>query len=397
MTAGQVPAEPRGTIRFDPVNIWRVGFVVMALAAVALFLRFLVTDAGTVIFTLLMAWFASIAMEPAVSRLSRHLRRGLATGVVMLGVTLFGVLFAAAFGRLFIDQVAQLLSELPRLVDNVIAAVNERLGTSYKVQDILTQLNITPSEVAGYAAGIVGGVLGLLGSVVGGFFTLFTFALFTFYFSADGPRFRLYVASLFPQRLQTMSVGVWDLTASKTGGYVAARVALAAINAATTAIVFLVIGMPAWLALAIWTGLVAQFVPTIGTYIAVAPVLVGLLSPHPWIGIIALAWAVLYQQVENLTIEPRISARAVDVHPAVAFASVMLGAALFGVAGAMLAVPVCAMLIALGESRNKRYPLRPDLDPATGPNRESPQPPRPVPDSTHPDRFAAAAHSTPGG
>lgn len=149
MTAGQVPAEPRGTIRFDPVNIWRVGFVVMALAAVALFLRFLVTDAGTVIFTLLMAWFASIAMEPAVSRLSRHLRRGLATGVVMLGVTLFGVLFAAAFGRLFIDQVAQLLSELPRLVDNVIAAVNERLGTSYKVQDILTQLNITPSEVAG--------------------------------------------------------------------------------------------------------------------------------------------------------------------------------------------------------------------------------------------------------
>ena len=120
--------------------------------------------------------------------------------------------------------------------------------------------------------------------------------------------------------------------------------------------------MPSWLALGIWTGIVAQFVPTIGTYIAIAlPVLVGLLSDNPWIGVMALVWAVIYQQVENLTIEPRISARAVDVHPAVAFASVMLGAALFGVAGALLAIPVSAMIIALGETYRKRYDLRDDL------------------------------------
>ena len=85
--------------------------------------------------------------------------------------------------------------------------------------------------------------------------------------------------------------------------------------------------------LGIWTGLVAQFVPTIGTYIYDHPaVLVGLLSPNPWIGVSA-GLGILYQQVENLTFEPRISAKAVDVHPAVAFGSVLLGAALFGVAG----------------------------------------------------------------
>ena len=147
-----------------------------------------------------------------------------------------------------------------------------------------------------------------------------------------------------------------------TGGYVGARLILAFINGTTSAIVFLIIGMPSWLALGIWTGIVAQFVPTIGTYIAIAlPVLVGLLSDNPWIGVIALIWATIYQQVENLTIEPRISARAVDVHPAVAFASVMLGAALFGVAGALLAIPVSAMLIALAETYRKRYDLRDDL------------------------------------
>jgi predicted PurR-regulated permease PerM len=123
-------------------------------------------------------------------------------------------------------------------------------------------------------------------------------------------------------------------------------------------IVFAVIGMPYWLPLAMWTGIVAQFVPTIGTYIAITlPVLVGLLSPNPWLGVIALAWGLLYQQIENLTIEPKISARAVDVNPAVSFGAVLLGTALFGIAGAFLAVPVAAMLIALIDIYAKRYEI----------------------------------------
>ncbi len=62
---------------------------------------------------------------------------------------------------------------------------------------------------------------------------------------------------------------------------------------------------------------------------------------------LALAWGLAYQQVENLTLEPQISARAVDVHPAESFAAVMLGASLFGVGGALLGIPVAAMVLAL--------------------------------------------------
>ena len=361
MTSPDPPARA-STIRFDPQNVWRVGFVVMALVAVALILKFVISDGGSVIFTLLMAWFAALAMEPAVRPLAKRMRRGAAVGLIMVALAIFIVLFAVAFGQLFVDQIAQLLEALPGIVDGVIAWVNERLNTGYSANDILSQLNIQPSQVAQYAGTIVGGVLGILGSVVGGFFSLFTFALFTFYFAADGPRFRRWIATLFPPRAQRGAVDVWDVTAQKVGGYVAARLVLAFINGSTSAIVFLVIGMPSWLALGIWTGVVAQFVPTIGTYIAIVlPVLVGLLSPSPWIGVAALVWAVIYQQVENLTIEPRISARAVDVHPAVAFASVMLGTALFGVAGALLAIPVSAMIIALGDLRHRRYELVPEL------------------------------------
>jgi predicted PurR-regulated permease PerM len=165
---------------------------------------------------------------------------------------------------------------------------------------------------------------------------------------------------------------VWDLAVKKTGGYVAARVVLAAICGSFTAAFLFLIGMPYWLALGVWTGIVSQFVPTVGTYIAIAlPVVVGLTSADPVDGVLALIFALIYQQIENLTIEPRISAEAVDMHPAVAFASVILGAALFGAAGALVAVPIAALLLSLLEIYSRQYELLPQLGPpppATSPD-----------------------------
>ena len=357
---GAVSAQ--GTvIRLDPRNIWRIGFVVMALIAIFLLLRFFIDDAGGVLFILLMAWFAALAMEPAVGRLARYMRRGLATGMVMLAFIIGMVLFSIAFGGLMVEQIASLIEALPVLLTEAINWFNQRFGTDYSIQEILKQLNLEPAQVAQYASQVLGGILGILGSVVGGVFSLFTLGLFTFYFSADAPRLRRWIASLFPPRVQAPAMEVWEVTAQKVGGYVAARLILAFINGGTSAIVFWIIGMPSWLALGVWTGVVAQFVPTIGTYIAIAlPVLVGLLSDDPKVGILALVWALIYQQVENLTVEPRISARAVNVHPAIAFASVMFGAALFGVAGALLAVPVAAMILAIGEARRTKYAVLDD-------------------------------------
>ena len=344
------------TIRFDTRNIWRIGFIALAIVAIGLLIRFLVEDGGGVFFIILMAWFASIAMEPAVSRLARRMRRGFATAIVMVSVVLFLIIFGAAFGNLLIRQIAELIQALPGLLDNAIDWVNQQTNSSYEVTDLWNQLNITPAQSAMYATEVLSGVIGIIGSLAISFFGLFTFGLFAFYLSADAPRFRRYVASLFAPKFQPRMAQIWDITALKTGNYVAARVILATINGTTSALVFWIIGMPSWLALGIWTGLVAQFVPTIGTYIAIAlPVLVGVLSDNPWVGVLALFWALIYQQVENLTLEPRISARAVNVHPAVAFASVLVGAALFGVAGALLAIPVAAMIMSLVDIWQLRY------------------------------------------
>lgn len=361
--AAATSAHERRTILFDPRNVWRTGLVVVGLLALVIVVRFVLTQGSSLIFLVVMAWFASLAMEPAVGRLARRMPRGAATGLVMLGVVVFLGVFLALFGQLVVSQVAHLVQSVPGLADDALTWANRRFGTSYTVDELVANVDLSPERAAGVANQVAGGVLAVLGSIAGVVANFFMFALFVFYLSADGPRLRRWIASLFPARIQRATVVVWDTMAEKTGRYVGARVVLAAVNSVTSAIVFAVIGLPSWAALALWTGIVAQFVPAIGTYIAIAlPVLVGLLSPNPWLGVIVLGWGVLYQQVENLTIEPRISARAVNVHPAVSFASVILGASMFGIAGALLAIPVAAMLLSILELYRTRYELLPELD-----------------------------------
>jgi len=339
----------RNEVVLVPSNVWRVGLVVLAVVALGLLLRFFIQDAGNVIFTVLMSWFAAIAMAPLVDRLSRRMSRGLATLLVLLAFLALVAVFVVAFGALLVDQITQLVTRIPDLIDSAITWVNATFSTDFTQEALLSSVGGGGDVDFGLIAAQLGpSLLGYVTSFLGSVFGLFTFGLFTFYFSARMPQLERWVTSLFPTRSQAVVANVWHLTAQKTGGYVGARVVLALVSSVCSGIVFALIGMPYWLPLAMWTGIVAQFVPTIGTYVAITlPVLVGLLSPNPWLGVIALVWGLLYQQTENLTIEPRISARAVDVNPAVSFGAVLLGTALFGIAGAFLAVPVVAMLLAL--------------------------------------------------
>ena len=341
--------------------IWRAGFIVMALIFIFLLIQFFIEDGGAVIFTVLMSWFFAMAMAPAVDRLATRMSRGLATLIVMGSVALFLVLFIAAFGALLVDQVIQILESLPTIAEEGLAWFNETFQTAYSAQELLAQVNLDKAALQRIASEVALGIFGIATSVLGTVFGLFTFALIAFYLSADGPRLRRYIASMLPPRSQEVFLNVWTITADKTGRYVAARVVLAAINSICSGIVFAIIGLPYWLPLAIWTGVVAQFVPTIGTYISIIlPVIVGLLSGNPWLGVIVLVYALIYQQIENLTIEPKISAKAVDVHPAFAFVAVLLGAALFGVSGALLAIPVSAMILSLTDIYVQRHTLLED-------------------------------------
>ena len=124
-----------------------------------------------------------------------------------------------------------------------------------------------------------------------------------------------------------------------------------------TAVFLLVLGVPYWLLLAIWTGLVSQFIPTIGTYLAIVlPALIAL-AEQPRDALWVVIFGTLYQQIENYLLAPHVTSRTVFIHPAVAFGAVIAGVALFGPLGGLVAIPVVAAIEAVVQTYWHRYEL----------------------------------------
>jgi predicted PurR-regulated permease PerM len=305
---------------------------------------------------LLVALFLSFALEPAVNWLqSKGWRRGLATGAAFVGFLVFLIVFLGAIGAVVVDQVTQFIDQSDEYAANVAEQINDRFGTSISVEELQDELTREDGPVRGLAENLAGDVIGVATSSLGVLFRMLSIGLFTFYLVADGPRFRRAICSFLPPVRQRTVLDGWEVAIDKTGGYLYSRALLALFSAVFHWAAFEIIGVPYALALALFVGLVSQFVPTIGTYIAGAlPVLVALAN-DPVEAIWVLGVIAVYQQVENYLFTPRITAHTMALHPAVAFATVIGGAALFGGVGAVLALPAAAVLQAIGSTYVARH------------------------------------------
>jgi predicted PurR-regulated permease PerM len=147
----------------------------------------------------------------------------------------------------------------------------------------------------------------------------------------------------------------WELAIDKTGGYLYSRALLAGLSAFFHWVLFQAIGIQAPVAMALWVGLISQFLPVVGTYIAGAlPVLVQFVDSPPK-ALVILIFVIVYQQVENYFLLPRITARTMDLHPAIAFGSAIAGGAVLGAVGAVLAIPAAAMAQAVLSTTGERH------------------------------------------
>lgn len=318
---------------------------------------------GTFLFILLLAWLFSIAMEPPVLWMVRRgVRRGLATGIVLILGLLMVAGITALFGGVFVSQVAELSQSLPNTMTSVVNWVNSTFHTTFDLNNIASSIQVTPDRIGQWIGQYGGGLLGIFGSVFAFIFDFLTILVFAYYFSADSPRLRQTIGSWLPPAYQRYFMTVWEISVEKTGGYVVSKVALAALSAFFHAVFFAIIGVPYWLPLGVLAGIVGQFIPTIGTYIGVAlPALFTLVSDKPINALWIAVFATIYQQIENYVFTPRISRRTMDVHPAVALGSVIAGAALFGAVGALIGIPLAAAALAIIDTFTHRHELLPEL------------------------------------
>jgi predicted PurR-regulated permease PerM len=162
---------------------------------------------------------------------------------------------------------------------------------------------------------------------------------------------------LTPNR-QTEVLRLWEITQVKVSDFINSRIVLAALSAVFTFVFLVIMDTPYALPLSVFTGVVSQFVPTIGTYLAGAPpVAVALTSQGLPQALAVLAFIIAYQQLENLVFSPKVSARALEMNPAVSFVAVLAFGAVFGPLGAFLALPIAATIQAVGNTYLLRYEL----------------------------------------
>jgi predicted PurR-regulated permease PerM len=301
--------------------------------------------------------FLSIALEPAVNWLERHgWRRGLATGAMFLAVLVGGGLFIGAMTPLIVDQTVRFVDRLPSYVDRV-AEVAERFGVEFSSDRIADALTGVDTDLQQFAADVAGSVFGVGTALLGTVFQLMTIGLFTFYMTADGPRLRRAVCSLLPPDRQREVLRGLDIAIDKTGGYFYSRALLAGFSVTISWAAFRVIGIPFALALAMWLGLLSQFIPVIGTYLGgVLPLLIAFLE-SPGKGIAVLVFVVVYEQLENYLLAPRVTAKTMALHPAVSFGAVIAGGTLLGAPGALMALPIAATVQAFVSTYLQRYTL----------------------------------------
>ena len=334
---------------------WRL-FLVLLLAALAFVLTVEILDRlSDLLVMLLTALFLSFALEPAVNWLAaKGMRRGFGTGLVFLaGLTAF-VLILALLIPAIISGFNQLLDSGPDLVDKL-ARWLRPLGIEISQETLLEELQKNADKVIANATGLLGGVFSVTTGILGGLFRWSAILLFTFYLVAEGPKVRRTVCAALPPRNQEHVLFIWNQAIDQTGGYFYSRLLLAVINGAGMFAVLLWFDVPFAAPLAVFEGITAAFIPIIGTYIGGAvPVLFALLTGTT-AGLAALAYIVIYQQVENLILSPRLTAKTMSLHPAVAFAAALAGASMGGVLFAFLALPAAGVAQAAIKEWGKRY------------------------------------------
>ncbi len=325
-----------GWVKRAIVWFWLGGLIAFYFVDVVSSLRSLLT-------VIVVSLFVAFAFEPAVNWMAgRGVRRGLATAAVFIFVALLAASFSAVIGTALANEVNFLIDNAPGYIDDIEEWLNDTFNSDFDFDNLRDEF-LEEGGVENLASRFADDVVNAGTTLANLIFQLFTVVLFTFYLLAEGPKLRRMIGSRLTARRAAVVTEIWDLSMNKTGGYIYSRTILAVISGFVHWAAFALLDVPSPVALAMWVGVVSQFIPAIGAYVAgVLPVLIALLH-EPSTGLWTLVVIVAYQQIENYVLSPRISARTMEIHAALAFGSVIAGTAVMGIVGAFLALPVAAI------------------------------------------------------
>lgn len=331
---------------FNRHSPFYLGFVGATGALLAIFLWSAVGRLATTITILVISLFLTLALNPIVEILTRRgARRSAAVTVVFTGLLIVFTLLGFLVVPPVVTQGAELAQRAPGYLQHALDApwvqdLDQTYGLVDRFQEEFTK-RITDQT---FIQQVLGGILGAGRIVVSGVFQTLTVLILTLYFLASLPRMKQGAYAIVPASRRTRTVSLSEEIMRRVGSYAIGQVAVATLNATCSWVMMTLLGIPYAAVLAVMVGFLG-LIPMIGATIGAILVSVVAFFIDPHYAIVTIVYYVIYQQLENYVVMPRIMQRTVSVPGAVTVVAALIGGTLLGVLGALLAIPVAAGLL----------------------------------------------------
>jgi len=322
-----------------------IGMSATAGAAVAIGVVEMIVTVRDVLLLIGVALFVAIGLEPAVSVLARHKvpRWAAVTTVLVVGLAVVGGFLAAAIPPLA-HQATQFVTQAPAMASrlqnrhSLLGQLNERVHLQQRLQQTLS----------GDASSLVNGLLGAGQVVFSALTSTLIVVVLIVYFVVDLPRIRATLYRLLPDSRRPRAILLGDEIFAKVGSYVLGNLLISLIAGALTFTFLTIVGVPYALLLSIFVAIL-DLVPVIGSTIAGVVVCLVALSVSLPVCLATIGFFVVYRLAEDYLLVPRIIGRAVKIPALVTIVAVLLGGALLGIVGALVAIPAAAALLLLAQ------------------------------------------------
>jgi len=322
------------------------GFIATLGALTAIVLMRALASVSQIFILILIALFLATGLNPAVEALRRRkMSRATAVGIIFTSVIVFVIFFALVVIPPVISQGTQLINKAPSMLSDLTTnSTIHKLNDQYGIIDTLqTKLKSITSDGT-LLISTFGGVLGVGKSVLSGFFSFMTVLVLTLYFITSLPQAVDLGLSLVPASRRERVGRLTNAIIARVGSFVGSQIIIAAMASVFVFILSIVLGLPSPIAIGMII-LVCGLIPLIGHFLGCGIVTIIALTQSTAIGVIAFLAYVLYVQIENYLVTPRIMKRTMSVPGAVTIISALIGSSLLGLIGGLLAVPVAASII----------------------------------------------------
>lgn len=334
---------------------------VLALVFGAILFLAAVKQAQHALILIFTAFFLALALNAPVQWISRHMpgrskgNRSLATAISFFLVIAFLGGFIASIVPPLVQQTRTFVEAVPTLVEDSRDS-NSKTGKLIRQYHLEGQVENFSTQLDERLKGAGGAALSSLGKIGSSIFSVLTILVLTFMMLIEGPRLLKFLRELIRhdqrEHVDRMALEMYRVVK----GYVNGQVTLAALAAVLIVPAFFILGISYPVALMVIV-FICGLIPMVGHTIGAIIVTLVALATSPGSALIILAYYILYQQIENYVIQPRIQANSTNMSPLLVFASVIIGVSFGGLFGGLFAIPVagCIRIVFLDYLQTHEY------------------------------------------